>query len=107
MNFPRQVKKANVLDALRNFYQSVDENIKETYRDFDGGVPDNLEEIDFNQRKFHEVIRQIKQGKEKVTVEFYDVEVISGSQPRIRKRVNSFQLSFRYGTWFRQENVVN
>lgn len=107
MNFPRQVEDRNIVSALRNFYQSVDQKIEQAYQDIDGQNPDQIEEKDYNQRKFHEALRQIRAQNKEVTVEFYDVEVTSGTEPRISKRVNSFELSFRYGTWFRQENVVN
>jgi len=107
MNFPRQVSKKEVVPALRNFYKSVDENIRQTYEEFDGNASGNIEEIDFNQGKFQSVIRDIRNGNDQVTVEFYDVEIIPGATPRMSKQVNSFQLNFRYGKWFREENVVN
>lgn len=115
MNFPRQVDNSNILEALQNFYKSVDRNLVETYkkyRDINNQNPaeltaKNLDEVEFNQKEFRRALNEIKSGKETVSIRWYDAGITSGANPKLRNNIQEFQLNFRYGKWFREENAIS
>lgn len=115
MNFPRQVDSKNILEALQNFYKSVDRNLVETYkkyRDMNDQNPaqltaESLDEVEFNQKEFRRALNEIRSGKDTVSIRWYDAGITGGANPKLKNNIREFQLNHRYGKWFREENVVS
>jgi hypothetical protein len=107
--FPQQVDTDDLGQALENFYNQINSEMEKKLREYQrstnaGAQGENLSETDYNRRQLQEVFQKLRQGQEKVEVEWYEAQVERTSPPKVSMTKRSFQLEHRYGKWTRHSH---
>jgi len=107
--FPQQVKTEKLGEALSQFFQEVNQEIKGRLQEYQresnaGASGENFSEIDYNNRQLQKVFQQLQNGEEKVDVEWYKPVVERTSPPKVSMQKKSFQLEHRYGNWIKHDH---
>lgn len=117
--FPQQVPHERILTEIKNFYEGVDKHIREVFKKINRKTISNrntinetdvedLSELDHNRRMFRQVFQDLRMGKPRVTVKWYEPEIQNAANPTWSASVKEFQLEYRYGKWFKHDtNLMN
>ena len=107
--FPQQVDTSHLGEALERFYQELNSEIQAKLERYQrstnaGAQGENLSEIDYNKRQLQKIFQKLRNGEEKVEVEWYEPQIERSSPPKVSMTKDSFQIEHRYGKWIKHDH---
>jgi hypothetical protein len=108
-NFPQQVRTENLGQALQDFYDEKNKEIRGKLKEYQrssvaGADSENFSETDYNQRELQKAYQKLDNGEEKVEIRWYEPVVERSAPPKVSMQRRSFQIEHRYGKWIKHSH---
>lgn len=104
--FKTSVSHINIFDTLTKFYSNVNLQIQQNLETVNYSRNDIIELQNLNKKFFSSAINGLHEKKNRIEIQYVTVEITTGLEKRVSTKVDKFEIEFRYGYWFKHDNVL-